>query len=78
MIETVRCKIELVQGKVQFTPSIDCVSENLTTQLSTLVMGFLGFNFEVMEFAYEDAFGGCRLIADKVLRHADEKDVEMV
>ena len=31
-------------------------------------MQFLGFKFEVMEFSYEDAFRGCRLIADKVLR----------
>lgn len=71
VIDTVRCKIELVQGKVQFIPSIDYVSENLTTQLSSLVMEFLRFNFEVMEFSYQDAFKGCRLIADRVLRCAD-------
>lgn len=31
-----------------------------------------------MEFSYKDAFRGSKLIADRVLRCADQGDVEMV
>ena len=45
IIDKVRCKIEFLQGKVQFSPSIDRISESLLMQLSALVAQFLGFKF---------------------------------